>query len=301
MEILKTFGVENVKREISQIYDKTLEQKWSVCEYMKPEVLKKLQQTELSIMAEIDKLCKENEIKYSLYAGTAIGAVRHGGFIPWDDDIDICMERKYYDKFIKLWKEKAPEGYYLQNPLDFDTTNINHAKVRKDGTAFISSHDKNIAPHNGIWIDIFPFDRVPSKKIKQLKVKFFAVLCLVYTRGYPMSDKGALFKLITRIMLLLPKKAQKRIRGYGNRYITKYSDLKKNYDLMCLSFPASLKRRYSADMLENVSYKPFENTFFMLTDKFDEMLTTIYGDYMKLPPEEQRVCIHNPEEILFDS
>src|SRR5690606_8901345 len=101
---------------------------------MDQDILRRLQLTQLEIMRFVDTICKEHNIKYTLYAGTALGAVRHGGFIPWDDDLDIAMERKEYEKFISIWNKIKPNGYHLQNSMVDDKSTINFVKVRKDNT-----------------------------------------------------------------------------------------------------------------------------------------------------------------------
>ena len=117
---------------------------------MNDETLKKLQETELVILRFVDNFCKTYNIKYSLFSGTALGAVRHKGFIPWDDDVDIFMERAEYNKFKKKWEEINPEGYFLQDPETSDEP-INHSKVRKNGTVFVSKGMEENNVNNGIF------------------------------------------------------------------------------------------------------------------------------------------------------
>ena len=104
---------------------------------MMDNTLRQLQLTQLSILKVIDKLCRKWEIRYSLYAGTLLGAVRHSGFIPWDDDLDICMAREEYDRFLAAWEKEPPEGYLLQNKKNTPAFTQSFTKIRKDHTAFL--------------------------------------------------------------------------------------------------------------------------------------------------------------------
>lgn len=127
---------------------------------MEKYVLETLQNTEYEILCAIDLFCKVNGIRYSLYGGTLIGAVRHQGFIPWDDDIDIVMLRDQYTKFCESWKANPISGYYLENyETDFYTQNT-HTKIRKNGTVLLSDVEDESIGHHGIWIDIFVMDKV---------------------------------------------------------------------------------------------------------------------------------------------
>ena len=137
---------------------------------METDVLNKLQETEFEILVEIARFCRDNHICYSLYGGTLLGAVRHKGFIPWDDDIDIVMTRDQYTRFCNEWKSKPIAGYYLENfETDKHTQNV-HSKVRKDGTVFLSDIENEKIGHHGIWVDIFVMDKVPIETDKEKRI-----------------------------------------------------------------------------------------------------------------------------------
>ena len=139
--------------------------------------LRRLQLTQLEILEYVDSFCKDNNIKYSLYAGTLLGAVRHQGFIPWDDDLDICMPRNEYDKFIRLWNDNEHEKYFLQNKENTPTFTQSFTKIRKKNTNFLQEDDLGMDYHTGIFIDVFPVDRIPNGKIAK---KIFQLRCMVY-------------------------------------------------------------------------------------------------------------------------
>lgn len=267
---------------------------------MDNQILCKLQQCETEILFEFDSFCEKHQLKYSLYAGTALGAVRHQGFIPWDDDIDVCMTREDYDRFTELWKKESPVGYYLQDPAD-DSSTINHMKIRKDNTILASKKEMKSPGHHGIWIDIFPMDKIPKNTILRKVLLFFAKLRLVYTRGYVMEKGGTLLKIISYLMLLIPRKVQVAVRKKCDNYVTRYNKSVRGFDLMSFSSPSGLQIVFPAEMLNHTHKVKFGDYMFQLTDMYDEMLRLEFGDYMKLPPEEERICKHTPEIIEFEN
>ena len=124
---------------------------------------------EIEILDVFDKVCRDNNLKYSLAYGTLLGAVRHQGFIPWDDDIDVMMPRKDYDRLLEIWNSQVTNEYIIQNyKTDFDYTN-NFSKIRKNHTTFLQSEDeKNKKYHKGLFIDVFPIDRVATNKLGRI-------------------------------------------------------------------------------------------------------------------------------------
>ncbi len=265
---------------------------------MEQETLKKLQETEAQILSVVDKFCELNNIPYSLYAGTALGAVRHRGFIPWDDDIDICMLREDYNRFLQLWRENPIEGYSLAGD-DEPGCQINHSKILKDGTVLASKEELEKPVHHGIWLDIFALDKIPQDKSKRKRFLFWATIRLVYTRGYPIKNKGKFLELLSRIMLILPKKLQRKLKLYSDKKITKYNNSEKDCDLIGLEAPHSLRTIYPDTVMSEFEKINFGDYKFSISKQYDLMLRLKFGDYMQLPPESERVCKHNPEVIKF--
>ena len=262
--------------------------------------LKKLQAVETEMLEVVANFCKKHDIKYSLYAGTLLGAVRHGGFIPWDDDIDVFMERNEYDRFLQLWETEGVEGFYLEGTNRENYSGINHSKIRKNGTILSSKKEMEKACHHGIWIDVFPFDKIPTDKKLRKKFIFKAKLRMVYTRGYPFTKGGFFLKLISRILLIPSRKTQLKLRNkYEKQIISKYKDLESGYEYMSLAATENFGTYYPAEIIETLSTIKFDGKEFACVKDYDKMLTIQYGDYMKLPPEENRICKHNPEVLDF--
>lgn len=266
------------------------------------ETLRRLQLTELEILKIIDGFCTEYNISYSLYCGTLLGAVRHKGFISWDDDLDICMLRENYDRFLELWEKSGPEGYVLQNKENSPEFNQSFTKIRKDHTTFLQQGEQNVSYHTGIFVDIFPIDCVPNGFI-QRKLRIFRVMrYLLYTREFaPSSEKGSrLERIMSGVFLkLVPAKRRGKARRKLLRKITRYND---NKSLMKASIAtlAGAKIYHRPDYLDEITKLPFEDGEFPCCACWDENLRVTYGDYMKFPPKEQQVWTHSPVIIDFD-
>ena len=132
------------------------------------ETLRKLQLIQLEMLKVVDNICSNHKIKYSLYAGTLLGAVRHKGFIPWDDDLDVCMPRKDYNRFIKICGQCLPKEYCLQNKENEPRFSQSFTKMRKKHTTFLQGGEPVSDYHHGIFIDIFPIDRRPKRIISRM-------------------------------------------------------------------------------------------------------------------------------------
>lgn len=261
----------------------------------KEETLKEVKKAELNILITVDDFCKKNNIKYSLAYGTLLGAVRHKGFIPWDDDIDIWMTRENYNKFIRVWKQNPVQGYILQNTDLEEDFSQNFTKIRKDNTAFIQTEEeKTTNYHKGIFIDIFPLDRVAKTPSKIAVQKLYAMLTMLFYRKYaPPTEKG-LKKYISEFFLkIVPKSKYENARKY---FENKYLFLSGDVDCSWLSNSTyrELSIYYDSDMMDDYTFLQFEGRNFMSVSKWDHALKMKYGDYMQLPPEEDRVWKHHP-------
>lgn len=271
---------------------------------MMDEISKKLPQVrkvELEILSVVHQFCIKYNIKYTLAYGTLLGAVRHKGFIPWDDDIDIWMPREDYDKFIELWYNNPVDGYILQTPYNEPEYTQNFTKIRKDNTTYLQMGEEQLSYHKGIFIDIFPLDRIASSKFKTIMQKLDAIFMMLYSRKYiPPNEKG-LKKMISKIALsVVPK--------------SKYNEMKRKFEIAIIkksskdcgyrsfdTFSDLNIASFSSEMFDNLQEIEFEGQFFWAPEESVDILKKQYGDFMKLPPEEDRVWTHHPVFIDFNN
>jgi len=262
--------------------------------------LRKLQLTQLEILHVIDRVCREHDIPYSLYAGTLLGAVRHQGFIPWDDDLDICMSRANYNRFLEVWEQVRPEGYLLQNKEKSPDFTQSFSKIRKANTTYQMKVDLGKKYYQGIFVDIFPIDRFPEGKLRQKRFLMDCMLYQLYSREFLPPKSSTAVRMVSRALLwVTPKKWIAPIRRSLLKSITRYSDDRK-LPTIAIETMTALRTLYPADMLDNFVYLPFEDGEFMCFADWDGNLKRKFGDYMQLPPQEERTWRHPPMRIDFE-
>lgn len=241
----------------------------------------------LDILKYIDSLCKENNLEYYLYGGTLLGSIRHKGFIPWDDDLDICMPRPDYNKLIKIMQDTNEE--YSLKCIENSKKEYNYcfAKMIKNNTVVIEK-GKFQGEELGVWVDIFPLDGVGNdlKKARELvkNNKRFVKQILMLEEGKKLNTKGKIFyylgrKNINRIF----KHYTKKHSFYNSKYVADISDVADDIWI------------FNKKSFEGGEKGLFEGIEFNIPKDSDDILKTLYGNYMELPPEEERTPIHNCE------
>ena len=250
--------------------------------------------TLLEILDEIDRVCSKNDIKYFAFAGTLLGAVRHKGFIPWDDDIDLLMLRKDYDKFIRRCETDLSSDYALQTTLNEEGYYKYQARVRKNGTTCFTSTEINKIkkginiPYNcGVFISIFPLDTVPDSRIKRVIQRRSASIRNRILRSYMNNTSSNIKTCITRTYCKIAghKNIYKRLSNSFSKYSKKTGEF--------VHFPvlysfAPITSYYSADF-SNVTYLPFEDRMIPCPAGYSRCLSRPFGnDYMTPPPIAER-------------
>lgn len=264
------------------------------------ETLRKLQLTQLEILKIFDNFCRKHDLKYSLYAGSLLGAVRHKGFIPWDDDLDVCMSRANYDKFIALWKTSPIDGYILQNKENSKYFDQSFSKLRKDHTTFLQDEWQIGNHHTGIFLDIFPIDRIPNGKLNRAIFKWNCMKYQLLTREFVPPKGNAVVRLGCAIILACtPENRREKVRQNTLKKITRYND-QHEFETVAIEIMRTINKPLAADMLDKYVDLPFEDGEFMCIAGWDEYLHRKFGDYMQLPPKEERAWRHHPILIDFE-
>lgn len=252
--------------------------------------LEHLQKVILNMVKYLDNLCRENGIDYYLLGGSAIGAIRHHGFIPWDDDLDVVMDSKNYDRFIHVCREQLDkEKYYFQEgykdwPMPFSKLKL-RGTVFKEPGGFV-----NESGEEGIYVDIFKLENAPSSKIGQLFQYFCAkyLLCnCLLRRGWNNASWNKRFMMIMSIPL-----NNKTIRRLFQYQVEKYNSIETDYRLFFAGRYRFSTSFYHKSVLGRPQMVPFEDTYLPVPEKYDEWLRQIFGDYMTPPPVELRQGLH---------
>lgn len=273
-----------------------------------PEVLDKLHRLQIEMLKDLDAICKKYNIRYFAVFGTALGAVRHKGFIPWDDDIDVGMLRDDYDKFMQVVESEIGEKYQMITPSIDPNYACCVTKFQRKGTKFLSHLAEKLNCEQCIFIDIFPFDSLAedSKKRKNQYLMTLVYDRLIYLCGsaHPIIPyEGIKHDLATIICWCihyvlklfhisvgqLYEKFEKNCIKYNG---TNASEVTTFGDGACLNY-----RMLKTDVLP-VEYVAFENTEIPLMSKNSEHLEKTYGNYMEIPPKEKQIN-HAPYLIDF--
>ncbi len=263
---------------------------------LSPTDLRTLQLVELELLKEVDRICRKNDIRYSLYAGTMLGAVRHQGFIPWDDDADIFFLPEEYEKFFEACRtDLNTEKFFLQDYRTDPHYRWGYAKLRRNDSAFVRTGQEHISCHTGICIDLFVMYNVPDNTFlrKWHYGAFTAIRKILYSA---VGKKTASNPLLRGWYTLLSKIPRDTVLGLAQKLTYKKpSELR---DIMY--FPHS--KRYigiPSTYFDADTELTFEGHSFFVVKEYDSCLRLPYGDYMQFPPESDRES-HNPaSKIVF--
>ncbi len=244
-----------------------------------------LQNCILNIAAYIDRICKEHNIDYCLMGGSALGAVRHRGFIPWDDDLDIFMRPDDYGKFKEYFLESGDrDNFYLQEWGAADGM-VTLAKLRYNNSTLIEKDLQNWNIHHGVYVDIFILHDSPDTKLARVNQYFWAKYLVAKgaaNRKY--SRKGGLIGVVLKLMRLTPRRF---LVKHALRQVYKYDNQKSENFCHFLGRAGMKTGLYPKKYFSSTKYLPFESIELKVPQEVDAYLQERWGDYMKLPSSEE--------------
>ncbi|WP_167859373.1 LicD family protein [Paenibacillus cymbidii] len=249
----------------------------------------------LDIIDYIDELCKKNKIQYFLIGGSALGAVRHKGFIPWDDDFDIAMTNENYLKFLKVCEEQLDKDRYFFQREASEKWPLYFTKIRMNGTVF-REPDAMCESHMGIFIDVFSLENIADGIVASTWQYICSKIVIARTlaqRGYMTATFGkrVVMSIIKRISnRALEKVLINQVRRYNKEETKRLGILFGNVRFKNAFIPR--------EFFGTPEYIEFEGRFLPVPGMTHEFLRKNFGDYMKLPPKEKQFG-HLPEEVIL--
>ena len=266
---------------------------------MRTEVLKKLQECQMQILDEVERICEKHGLNCFIMGGNLIGAIRHKGFIPWDDDIDIAMMREDYDKFLEIAKKEIDGKFFVDYQGNNEHYYLPFAKVRLNDSLYEEPVQKDYEGHKGIWIDIFPLDNANQEDSLFIRIQTVIksnIHFITAIKEGVTSEKNSVLKGILKFIFkpISTKKLvdiQQKVMKWNKNPNATY----------CISFGARYgmkKQTMPKTVFLPTTKLEYENRVYSAPGNYIEYLERVYPGYMTLPPEEKRVT-HNPRRIKF--
>lgn len=242
------------------------------------------------------KICEENELKFFLGGGSCIGTLRHQGFIPWDDDVDVFMLRDDYERLYKDWNKYSQNKKYSLCRSD-ETHNYRHAAmtINDNDTTFINFRTQDEDVNQGIAVDIIPIDYLANGFWQRCWQRWNAIIFSIFINQRLPDNQGKVLRLLTELPLAIIRAPQKRYKVWkrAEKRMIKYSSKNGNQAVELVTGLKAIMRPLKPEWFENVRYEKFEDTEMPIAVGAEKYLTLIFGDYMKMPPVESRLAKHH--------
>ncbi len=250
--------------------------------------LRQLQLIQLEILEEADRICRKCGIRYNIIAGTLLGAVRHGGYIPWDDDADIALLREDYEKFRRACRTELDKSrFYFQDHRNTPGYRWGYGKLRRKHTLFLREYQEHMPYEQGVFIDVFPLDGVPdSYLIRTLKnLECFCIRKVLWSKVGKNAEKNYLKRQIYKFLDYIPERI---VFKYYHHMVT-VANRKRTKMVRILTFPTPNRfYGYYRTWYEHSQDIFFEKKIFQGIHDYDSYLSFKFGNYMVLPPVKER-------------
>ncbi len=271
--------------------------------------LKKIHEVELEILKDFMDICDRHDLTYFGIAGTGIGALRHQGFIPWDDDIDVALPRDDFEKFLKYLEREMGDKYLIMNTEHYPNYPLMTTRMTMKGTKFKEEALKAVKAPMGIFLDLYPYDKVsdnPKEAKKQARdAWFWSKILILRSIPFPMLGfSGWKAKLVHAIcgcvhgVLTVTRVPKMWIYKKAYEAETRYNYLQKTKKINFMCDTSPYMNTYYVKDVYPLQKLPYEDIMLNFPHNLHRNLTNMYGDYMKLPPEEKRKN-HYPFELKF--
>jgi lipopolysaccharide cholinephosphotransferase len=261
-----------------------------------PEEMRALQLKELEILKYLRQVCEENHLLFYLAGGSAIGALRHQGFVPWDDDVDVFMPRKDYETLYSKWNQISSKKQYQLCRSD-DTHNYRHGAMTLNDsqTTFINFRTADQDVNQGIAIDILPMDLMAETSFRRAKQRFCAILFSIYINQRLPDNQGKVLRALTGLPLALihSPKARIRVWKWAEKHMTKPSYGRSQTSVELVTGLKAMLRPLPSQWFKSTKLVPFEDTQMPVAEGVEDYLHLIFGDYMQLPPKDQQKAKHH--------
>ena len=285
--------------------------KYNRSESYEPEILDKLHSVHLQILRDFIQVCKKYNLNYFVVYGTAIGAVRHSGFIPWDDDVDVAMLREDYEKFIKVFSKELGGQYNLLTPERDGRYGCTVTHLQRKGTVFISETSRNLKCEQCIYIDIFPLDYVAQGKVRSfwqgIRANFWGKMLFLTGSSEPVIVyRGVIGELMSvgckiihfgiKILHITPRFLYRQYKKVATKY---NSSEKRSEYVTSFEYMGCLKDKIKKSEIFPLKEIFFENIRVNIPNNNHEFLSKVYGDYMQIPDKDNQIN-HMPLVIKFE-
>ena len=266
------------------------------------EEVKELQARELLLLKELRRICDANDITYFLAYGSLIGAVRHHGFIPWDDDVDVCMKYPDYVRFKEVCKTQLGSEFFLQTDETDPNAGLSYYKLRLNNTTLIVDYLADRDMHHGINIDIYPIYNVPNNAIQRKLQLCASAVYMLFEAGQVPENHGGIMATGSKLLLRIFKGSSRNyIKNKCHDYMARFENRQTKSKAMLFGNLNVCRHLYPSETFIKPIAMQFEGENFSVPSGYDTYFTMFYGDYMKMPPmEEQGAKIDHIVKISVD-